>query len=231
MLAYITGTVDQELLVRNEYLAAENRILKAQIKGRLLLSEADKATLAEIAHRLGRKALEEVAATAMPHTILGWYRKLVANKFDGSRFRHSAGRPRVDEETEGLVVQMAKEDPTWGYDRIVDALANLGQRLSDQTVGNILRRHGVPSRLQTKTHDQLERLHPRSYGCSGGNGFLHGGSAYAQRLGYLLRVVLYPVGESEGLSGRNHAPMVKKLIFASKEGEFTRPKAHAASRS
>jgi hypothetical protein len=62
MLAYITGTIDQELLLRNEYLAAENRILKAQIKGRLLLSEADKATLAEIAHRLGRKALEEVAA-------------------------------------------------------------------------------------------------------------------------------------------------------------------------
>ena len=83
MLAYITGTVDQELLLRNEYLAAENRILKAQIKGRLLLSEADKATLAEIAHRLGRKALEEVAATVMPDTILGLYRKLVANKFDG----------------------------------------------------------------------------------------------------------------------------------------------------
>ena len=52
MLAYITGTVDQELLVRNEYLAAENRILKTQIKGRLLLPGADKATLAEIAHRL-----------------------------------------------------------------------------------------------------------------------------------------------------------------------------------
>src|SRR5664279_3533325 len=94
-------------------------ILKAQIKGRLLLSEADKAMLAEIAHRLGRKALEEVAAAAKPDTILGWYGKLIANKFDGSRFRHSAGRPRVDEETEGLVVQMAKENPTWGYDRIV----------------------------------------------------------------------------------------------------------------
>ena len=113
MLAYITGTVDQELLLRNEYLAAENRILKAQIKGRLLLSEADKATLAEIAHRLGRKALEEVAATAKPDTILGWYRKLVANKFDGSRFRRSVGRPRLDEETERLVVRMAKENPTW----------------------------------------------------------------------------------------------------------------------
>src|SRR5450759_1993915 len=61
MLAYITGTVDQELLVRNEYLAAENRILKAQIKGRLLLSGADKATLAEIAHRLGRATVWPVA--------------------------------------------------------------------------------------------------------------------------------------------------------------------------
>ena len=55
MLAYITGTVDQELLLRNEYLAAENRIFKAQVRGRLLLSDTDKATLAEIAHRLGRK--------------------------------------------------------------------------------------------------------------------------------------------------------------------------------
>ena len=73
LLAYVTGTVDQELLLRKEYLAAENRILKAQIKGRLLLTEEEKATLAEIAHRLGRKALGEVAGTAQPDTILGWY--------------------------------------------------------------------------------------------------------------------------------------------------------------
>ena len=57
LLAYITGRVDKELLVRNEYLAAENRILRAKIKGRLQLSEGEKRTLAEIAHRLGRKAL------------------------------------------------------------------------------------------------------------------------------------------------------------------------------
>jgi|SRR5439155_16649062 len=83
MLAYITGTVDQELLLTNEYLAAENRILSAQIKGRLLLSDAEKATLAEIAHRLGRRALEELAAVAKPDTLLAWYRKLITNKFDG----------------------------------------------------------------------------------------------------------------------------------------------------
>ena len=50
MLAYITGTVDQELLLRNEYLAAENCILKSQVKGRLLLSDIDRATLAKIGY-------------------------------------------------------------------------------------------------------------------------------------------------------------------------------------
>ena len=76
ILAYITGTVDQTLLLRKEYLAAENRILKAQIKGRLRLSDPEKKTLAEIGHRLGRKAFEDVANAAVPDTILGWYRTL-----------------------------------------------------------------------------------------------------------------------------------------------------------
>jgi hypothetical protein len=134
MLAYLTGTVDQEFLLRNEYLAAENRMLRAQIKGRLLLSEAEKATLAEIAHRLGRKALEELAAVAKPDTLVAGYRKLIANKSDGSKFRKSRDRPRVDEETERLVVRMATENPGWGYHRIVGAMANLGLQLSDQAV-------------------------------------------------------------------------------------------------
>jgi len=118
MLAYITGTVDQELLLRNEYLAAENRILRGQIQRRLLLSDAEKATLAEIAHRLGRKALEELAVVMKPDTLLAWYRKLMANKFDGSKLRKSWSRPNVDEETERLMVQMTKENLGWGCDRI-----------------------------------------------------------------------------------------------------------------
>jgi putative transposase len=118
MVAYVTGTVNQELLLRSQYLAAENQVLRRQIKGRLLLSEREKATLAQIAQRLGRKALEELAAVAKPDTLLAWYRKLIANKFDGSKFRQRVGRPRMDEEAERLVVQMAKENPSWGYDRI-----------------------------------------------------------------------------------------------------------------
>jgi len=162
MVAYVTGTVNQELRLRNEYLGAENRILRGQIKGRLLLSEGEKATLAEIAQRLGRKALEELAAVAKPDTLLAWYRKLIANKFDGSKFRQQVGRPRIDKEAERLVVQMAKENPSWGYDRIVGALANLGFLLSDQTVGNILRRHGLspaPKRKRAISWKDFIRSH------------------------------------------------------------------------
>ena len=93
VLAYITGTVDQELLLRNEYLVAENRILKAQLKTPLRLTDAERMTLAEIAYRLGRKALSDVANVVKPDTLLGWYRRLIARKFDGSRSRRYPGRP------------------------------------------------------------------------------------------------------------------------------------------
>ena len=149
ILAYITGTVDQELLLRNEYLAAENRILKAQLNGRLRLSDAERATLGEIGRRLGRKVLGEVANVAQPATILAWYRRLVARKFDGSKERRTPGRPRVDRDLEQLIVRVAKENSDWGYDRIAGALANLGYEISDQTVGNIrLRPDRSPFRRQ-----------------------------------------------------------------------------------
>ena len=144
ILAYVTGAVDQELLARNEYLATENRILKAQLKGRLKLSDAERVTLGEIGHRLGRKLLAEVATVAKPDTILAWYRKLVARKFDGSKGRRGLGRPRIKREFEQLIVRMASENRDWGYDRIVGALANLGYEISAQTVGNVLRRHALP---------------------------------------------------------------------------------------
>jgi transposase InsO family protein len=162
MLAYITGTVDQELLLRNEYLVAENRIMKAQLKTPLRLTNAERTILAEIAHRLGRKALEEVANVMKPDTIMGWYRKLAARKFDGSKSRRYPGRPRIDSEIEAQVVRMARENSCWGYDRIVGAMANLGYTLSDQTVGNILRRQGIapaPERKRTTTWADFIRTH------------------------------------------------------------------------
>ena len=132
------------------------------MNGRLLLSNAERAKLGEIAHRLGSKALGEVANVARPDTILAWYRKLVARKFDGSEARRGPGRPRVKREVEQLIVRMASENLDWGYDRIVGALANLGYVISDQTVGNILQRHGVPPAPERKytTHGRLASRGP-----------------------------------------------------------------------
>src|SRR6266850_2373294 len=124
LLAYVTGLVNQELLLQNEYLAAENRILRAQLPKRLRLSDPQRATLAEIGKRLSRKALEQVACVAKPDTILAWYRRLVAQKFDGSRLRSFPSRPPVERNIVEQVVQMARGNPGWGYDRIVGALAN-----------------------------------------------------------------------------------------------------------
>ena len=204
MLAYITETVDQELRLRNEYLAAENRIFKAQIKGRLLLSDGEKATLAEIAYRLGRKTLREVAMVAQPETILAWYRRLIANKFDGSKSRRCPGAPRVGADIESLVVCMAKENPSWGYDRIVGALANLGHQVRPNRG-----QHSAAPRHCTRTpaeeHRPLERFHSHPPGCYGGDGLLHGGSPDLEGPGHLLRAVLHPLGEPQDLCIGNHA--------------------------
>src|SRR5216683_6865344 len=100
LLAYVTGTVDQALLLRNEYLATENRILRDQIKGRVRLSDGERKALAEIGRKLGKKALAEVATVVTPDTILGWHRKLIARKFDGSAERKAPGRPMINQEVE-----------------------------------------------------------------------------------------------------------------------------------
>ena len=96
LLACITGSVEEHILLRNEYLAAENAIFRNQLTGRLHLSDTERITLAEIGKKPGRQALEEVASIVKPDTILAWHRKLVAQKFDGSDQRKSLGRPRVD---------------------------------------------------------------------------------------------------------------------------------------
>ena len=73
LLAYITGTVDQALLLRHEYLVTENRILRNQITGRVRLTDRERMTLAAIGQQLGKKALEELATIVTPDTILAWH--------------------------------------------------------------------------------------------------------------------------------------------------------------
>jgi len=67
-----------------------------------------------------------------------------------SNARQGRGRPRITREVEQLIVRMASENPDWGYDRIAGALANLGYRVCDQTIGNVLRRHALPPAPERK---------------------------------------------------------------------------------
>jgi hypothetical protein len=162
LLGSIPESVDEELQLRNAYLVTENRILRHQITGRVLLSDGDRQALAEIGQQLGRKALAEIATIAKPDTILAWHRQFATQQCDGLKLYTSVGRPRTAPELEVLVVRMARENRAWGYDRIVGALTNLGYTISDQTVGNILKRHSIPpapERKKTMTWGEFIRVH------------------------------------------------------------------------
>jgi transposase InsO family protein len=152
LIAMVAGWIQRHQQQVITYLQEENRVLKAHLGGRRLrLTDTERRRLAALAHPLGRQRLKEIAAIATPDTLLRWYQRLIAQKFDGSTQRRQLGRPRVAEEVEQLVVRMAEENATWGYRRIQGALANLGHAIDAITVRNILRRHHMepaPQRRQ-----------------------------------------------------------------------------------
>lgn len=97
-----------------------------------------------------------------PETILAWHRRLVARKFDGTKGREGRGRPTIPEELVAMVVKVAEENRTWGYDRIVGAMKNLGHNLSRQSVANVLKRNGpepAPERGRRTTWKAFIRSH------------------------------------------------------------------------
>ena len=112
------------------YLIAENRVLKEQIgKKRILLNDGQGRRTAVKRKFFGRKRLQEIGALFTPDTILRWHRTLVARKWDYSNRRSdTAGRPRIRQVIVDLILRFAKDNPSWGYDRIQGALANVGCR-------------------------------------------------------------------------------------------------------
>ena len=125
-----------------DYLIEENRVLKEQLEGqRLRFTDEQRIRLAVKAKVLGRRLLDELETLVTPDTLLAWHRKLIAQKWTYAR--KGPGRPRVAQEITDLVLRMARENVSWGYDRIQGALANLGHIIAPNTVKNILKRHGI----------------------------------------------------------------------------------------
>ena len=154
MFFVFAGWVNRQQQDVIEYLRTENQVLKKKLgKKRILLNDDQRRRLGVKGEILGRNLLAEFSTLFTLDTILRWHCELVANKWDFSdRKKKQVGRPRIRQGIVDLTVKFAKENPTWGFDRIQGELAKVGYPISDTTVGNILKSHGIepaPSRKRT----------------------------------------------------------------------------------
>ena len=134
-----------------EYLQEENRILREHHgKKRIRSTDAQRRRLARKAKKLSRKTLRNLETLVTPDTLLRWYRKLIARKYDGSKAR-GVGRPRTAVDIERLIVRMARENNRWGYTRIRGALRNIGHEIGRNTIKRTLSANGIqPAPLRRK---------------------------------------------------------------------------------
>ncbi len=151
LLLTVSGWVNRRQLAAIEYLRAENRVLREQLGDkRLRFTDAQRRLLADKAKALGRAGLATIACIATPDTVLGWYRDLIAAKYDGTK-RRGPGRPATHGDLHEIVLRIARENPRWGYTRIVGAMKNLGHDLGRNTMKRILVAHGIaPAPLRGK---------------------------------------------------------------------------------
>ncbi len=142
LMMIFAGWVNRSQQEVIEYLQAENRVLREQLGGgRLLFTDGQRRRLAARAKAIGRRGLFEVSTLVTPDTLLRWYRRLIAKKYDDSRAR-KPGRPSTAVEIEELVIRMARDNPRWGYTRIRGALHNLGHEIGRNTIKRILLESG-----------------------------------------------------------------------------------------
>ena len=163
LLLAVTGWANRQQAEAIAYLVAENRILRSKLPKRVPLTNPERMRLAELGKRLGRKVLKELASIGTPDTILGWYRKHVAAKYDGSAERTppvaKPGRRPKPQDLREWAARIARQNPTFGYGKIVGALKNVGHHVSESTVSRILRSLGIPPApersKQTRWRDYL----------------------------------------------------------------------------
>lgn len=151
LVVALAGWLNRRQQAVIDYLIEENRVLKEQVEGnRLRFTDEQRIQLAVKAKALGRQLLGEIATIVTPDTLLTWHRKLIAKKWTYAR--KGVGRPRLAQEITDLVLRIAGENTSWGYDRIQGALANLGHIIAPNTVKNILKRHGIEPAPERKKH-------------------------------------------------------------------------------
>lgn len=130
------------------------KLQKATGRQEIELDDSDRRRLASRARILNAHLLEIVEDTWMPDTLMDWYRRLIADKYDSSGSSGKRiGRPRTPQEVGDLILQIARQNTNWGYDRISDYLAYLGHAVSVRTVRRIMTEHGIYPTDWNRTHD------------------------------------------------------------------------------
>jgi putative transposase len=148
-----------EILVLRKQLA----MLERQLDKPVRLSRAERLTLAVIGAKLktvsGRsvKQLRDVIRIVQPETMLRWHRELVRRKWT-QQTKNIGGRPRTQREIERLVVRFACENVDWGYGKIQGELLKLAIDISEETIANILERHGIPPAPERGTSPSWRHL-------------------------------------------------------------------------
>ena len=146
-IATAAGQLNEDLLVKNEYLSEQIiiliRILKKHNK-RLKIDNPERIRMARFYKKFTREALEESSLIVKPDTIIRWYRKLIAQYHDYSHKVKKRGRPRIIKDLENIVIQIATDNPFWGYRKMAGIIKDLFQKGCESTVKNILIRNGFP---------------------------------------------------------------------------------------
>ena len=162
LLLTVAGWMTRDHQKVTEYLLAENAVLREQLRGRrIVYTDAQRRRLATAAKKLGRKALRHLDTLVTPDTLLRWYRRLVAKKYDGTSQR-ARSRPRRSVDIVELVLRMAIENAGWGYTRIRGALFNLGHEIGRNTIKRILLEAGIdpaPERSKRMSWSAFLRAH------------------------------------------------------------------------
>ena len=126
LLMMLAGWLNRKQQDVIEYLKEENKILRERLgTKRILLNDHQRMRLARLGKPLGRKVLVDACSLFSPDTILGWHRRLVARKYDGSKKR-TPGKRRISQELEELIVQIARKNKTWGA-RAASEVSRKGQ--------------------------------------------------------------------------------------------------------
>ena len=146
------------LVLRHELAILRRQPLRARLR------PVDRAILAALARALPRNAWTSLSVR--PATLLRWHRQLVRRRWT---YPHRApGRPSLDRRLRTLVVRLARENPAWGYRRIVGELQSLGIAVSATSVRTILTRHGLrpaPQRDELSWRDFLRQHAATTLAC------------------------------------------------------------------